>query len=52
MSWANFGRRKETEEGYASRGFEGLIVDSKMHRDKLHRLNTVNGRVGLKVESI
>jgi len=24
-------------------GFEGLIVDSKMYRDKLHRLNTVTG---------
>jgi len=24
-------------------GFEGLIVDSKMYRDKLHRLNTVPG---------
>ena len=24
-------------------GFEGLIVDSKMYRDKLHQLNTVTG---------
>jgi len=24
-------------------GFEGLIVDSKMYRDKLHRLKTVTG---------
>src|SRR5882672_6711981 len=24
-------------------GFEGLIVDSKMYRDKLHRLNMVTG---------
>ncbi len=24
-------------------GFEGLIVDSKMYRDKLHRINTANG---------
>jgi hypothetical protein len=24
-------------------GFEGLIVDSKMYRDKLHRMNSANG---------